>query len=91
MKVRVLIGILSRLHPDIEISVPCGYDGEGQILYTDKIKAEDMVTSEAEGVDRDGTLRETEVPMIMLLPEDGPWAKAFGEIDEEDDHPFPPK
>lgn len=85
MKARVLIRLLSKLNPDIEISVPCGYDDDSQVLYTDKIKLEDMVTSEAEGVDRDGTLRETEVPMIMLLPEDGPWAEAFEEADEEDD------
>ena len=93
MKAIVLIEILSKLHPDIEISVPCGYDGEGQVLYTDKIKAEDMVTSEASGVERDGTLREIKVPMIMLLPEDGPWAEAFEEIeeDEEEDDLFKPK
>ncbi|KKN81579.1 hypothetical protein LCGC14_0318410 [marine sediment metagenome] len=85
MKVKALISLLSKYDQDLEVSVPCGHDSDDQFLYTDTVVAQEMVTSEAKGIDPDGTLRESEVPIIMILPADGPWAELFAALDDEDD------
>lgn len=86
MKANVMMAILGKLPPNTEIAVPCGVDAEdGQVLWTEKIKINEMVTSEASGIAPDGTPTEAEVPMIILAPEDGPWGDLLNGIGEEDE------
>ena len=85
MKAVVLAKLLGKRSPMVQIAVPCGIDDDGQVLYTDKIRIQEMVTSEATGIDPDGSPASEEVPVIMLLPEDGPWGDMFNGIGEEEE------
>lgn len=88
MKARDLVSLLSMLDPDIEISLPCGRNEAGETLYTEVIIPQEMHAPEAAGIDPDGTPQMTNIPMIMLLPGEGPWAKDLKvgeETDEEGD------
>lgn len=88
MKAHMIMALLAKLPATTEIAVPCGVDDDGQVLWTEQVRIEQMVTSEASGIAPDGTPTEKEVPMLIFLPEDGPWGEilsGIGEAEEDED------
>jgi hypothetical protein len=84
MTKRDLIEALEKYPDHIEIGVPCGKDSDDEFLYSEEIVIEEMETKEPSGIDPDGQAQEEMVPMIMLIPAEGPWADAMTESEEGD-------
>ena len=82
MTKKELIEALAPFPDNISIGVPCGRDSDDQFLYAEKVLVEEMETKEASGIDPDGTPRTEMVPMVMLLPAEGPWAEELAEDED---------